>query len=343
MKSKIFILIFLFLAIKVGVAQHLVYYNNFENIVIDDVNSSALKPAGVFALTGSPDLIQFKYNKVYTSPFGYFKGPCNKGVIIYDPIKPRELNCLGLFFNTHEKGIPESIYFKIPVKMRPSDFNLKFYYSVYDLSSHILLNSIYIKTGIIDRQNIQISDSFLVEGPFLAHNWDKIDFHFKSSKEFNVISISRNFDTRKNIKDTCTAHIRRNFYRVENSSYLLFDDIELYDLNGVNPKIEKDKRKPAKHIVYFKTDSYEVIEGQRDSLLKFLDRNSKYNVERIEIIGYADSVGTDKYNQKLANNRVKSVQDLFLVYKEKLPRKVLQKVDLNENKRSVEVSIIFKE
>ncbi len=66
--------------------------------------------------------------------------------------------------------------------------------------------------------------------------------------------------------------------------------------------------------IFFKFDSYELTQNSKVELGKILhliESNSSANW-RIEISGYTDNVGSDKYNLELSTNRAKSVYDYLV-------------------------------
>lgn len=65
-----------------------------------------------------------------------------------------------------------------------------------------------------------------------------------------------------------------------------------------------------KHSVYFEHDQADVSQEERDSLTEWLKTISD-TATKVEIIGFADHLGTDEYNLKLSERRAKSVASLI--------------------------------
>lgn len=71
------------------------------------------------------------------------------------------------------------------------------------------------------------------------------------------------------------------------------------------------KKKPARrdylHTVFFEFDEYLMSNSEIDNLDKFIKRIKDKNVQRVEIVGFSDDVGTDMYNLKLSEERAKQI------------------------------------
>lgn len=61
--------------------------------------------------------------------------------------------------------------------------------------------------------------------------------------------------------------------------------------------------------VLFDTNSDELTEAGKASLLDFIARAGGIDVSNIEVIGHADSRGSDAYNQDLSERRAQTVKD----------------------------------
>ncbi len=66
--------------------------------------------------------------------------------------------------------------------------------------------------------------------------------------------------------------------------------------------------------IFYETDSYELKPESKVELNKLLDFLSANKTIRIEIGGHTDSQGDDAYNQKLSENRAKSVVDYLIAH-----------------------------
>lgn len=103
----------------------------------------------------------------------------------------------------------------------------------------------------------------------------------------------------------------KNFYKIE----IRLQPIQLppnLAMKGV-PKdssteaTKKVKRHDYLHTIFFDFDKYQMSSPEVGSLEGFLlDLKSK-NIQRVEIIGYSDDVGTDMYNLKLSEERAKQI------------------------------------
>jgi outer membrane protein OmpA-like peptidoglycan-associated protein/tetratricopeptide (TPR) repeat protein len=71
------------------------------------------------------------------------------------------------------------------------------------------------------------------------------------------------------------------------------------------PKIRQ--RKHYSHTILFEFDSDQVSPDEFDKLIDFVDVVSEKEILRIEIVGYADDVGTEQYNLELSENRAKKI------------------------------------
>src|SRR5574343_781152 len=104
------------------------------------------------------------------------------------------------------------------------------------------------------------------------------------------------------------------------------------------------------HSVYFDVDKYDLKANEKVSLDDFLKKVDVPNILSIELTGHTDSDGSIAYNDKLSQNRVKTIDDYFSKLNLKATSKVefgeLKPVDDNAkdegkaNNRRVEVKII---
>ena len=51
-----------------------------------------------------------------------------------------------------------------------------------------------------------------------------------------------------------------------------------------------------KHVVYFETDKYNVLETEQNRLLLFIQELERKEIKRVSIYGFCDDRGTDQYN-----------------------------------------------
>ncbi len=71
------------------------------------------------------------------------------------------------------------------------------------------------------------------------------------------------------------------------------------------PRIRQ--RKHYTHTIFFEFDSDKVSPDEFDKLVDFVDQVSEKEILRIEIVGYADDVGSEQYNLELSENRAKKI------------------------------------
>ena len=66
-----------------------------------------------------------------------------------------------------------------------------------------------------------------------------------------------------------------------------------------------------KHVVYFETDKYSIVETERYRLLLFLQEIEGLDIEKISIYGFCDDRGSDSYNLKLSQQRADAIKEVF--------------------------------
>jgi len=66
-----------------------------------------------------------------------------------------------------------------------------------------------------------------------------------------------------------------------------------------------------KHVVYFETDKYNVLETEQNRLLLFIQKLERKEIKRVSIYGFCDDRGTDQYNLGLSQNRANAIKDVF--------------------------------
>ena len=66
-----------------------------------------------------------------------------------------------------------------------------------------------------------------------------------------------------------------------------------------------------KHVVYFETDKYNVLETEQNRLLLFIQELERKEIKRVSIYGFCDDRGTDQYNLDLSQNRANAIKDVF--------------------------------
>lgn len=66
-----------------------------------------------------------------------------------------------------------------------------------------------------------------------------------------------------------------------------------------------------KHVVYFETDKYKVLETEKNRLLFFMQSLQIEKIKRISIYGFCDDRGSDQYNLNLSQNRADAIKQIF--------------------------------
>ncbi len=66
------------------------------------------------------------------------------------------------------------------------------------------------------------------------------------------------------------------------------------------------------HSIYFEFDKYNLKPKQAEAVVKFTQSLDTAKVETIEIFGYCDDRGKDKYNYKLSTNRANTVKNKLI-------------------------------
>lgn len=66
-----------------------------------------------------------------------------------------------------------------------------------------------------------------------------------------------------------------------------------------------------KHVVYFETDKYKVLETEKNRLLFFIQNLQVEKIKKISIYGFCDDRGSDQYNLDLSQHRADAIKQLF--------------------------------
>lgn len=66
-----------------------------------------------------------------------------------------------------------------------------------------------------------------------------------------------------------------------------------------------------KHVVYFETDKYNLLETEQNRLLLFLQSLKKKSIKQMSIYGFCDDRGSDSYNMLLSQNRADAIKRVF--------------------------------
>ena len=66
-----------------------------------------------------------------------------------------------------------------------------------------------------------------------------------------------------------------------------------------------------KHVVYFETDKYNVLETEKNRLLLFIKGLEREDIKQVSIYGFCDDRGTNQYNLGLSQLRADAIKDVF--------------------------------
>ena len=66
-----------------------------------------------------------------------------------------------------------------------------------------------------------------------------------------------------------------------------------------------------KHVVYFETDKYNVLETEQNRLLFFIQELKREKIKQISIYGFCDDRGAEQYNLSLSQNRANTIKNIF--------------------------------
>lgn len=67
-----------------------------------------------------------------------------------------------------------------------------------------------------------------------------------------------------------------------------------------------------KHVVYFETNKFDILETEQYRLLQFLQEiETIQDIEKISIYGFCDDRGSDSYNLKLSQKRADAIKEVF--------------------------------
>jgi OmpA-OmpF porin, OOP family len=153
--------------------------------------------------------------------------------------------------------------------------------------------------------------------------WQRISVTFIAANRAQYLIIGNFFDN-KNTKFKDVARGGDN-----PQPYYLIDDVALHEVNPipvaipepepvfvpepvtlVEEPMEVGKVIELDH-VYFETSKWKLLEESTSQLTELVDLMNKYPTMEIEIGGHTDDRGTDAANQKLSENRTKSVYEFL--------------------------------
>jgi OmpA-OmpF porin, OOP family len=147
--------------------------------------------------------------------------------------------------------------------------------------------------------------------------WVRISGTFKSANRSLYLLIGNFFDN----KGTQTQTLDRGD---QEQGYYLIDDVALHEVNPKpdpvpEPEPVKLAEKPIEvgtvielDHVYFETAKWKLLPESSAQLDELVELMNKYPLMEIEIAGHTDDRGSDKDNQKLSENRTKSVYEYLV-------------------------------
>ncbi|PZX17227.1 OmpA family protein [Breznakibacter xylanolyticus] len=129
--------------------------------------------------------------------------------------------------------------------------------------------------------------------PNQLHKWEQFSVLWNSGNEENAVVriVSQN------------PHLHGNDFGL--------DCIKFYECTEVQLKIEENKSIVLRNVL-FETNSASLLESSYSELNKLVDYLSKNIDKTIAVFGYTDNVGSEEFNQKLSEERARSVMTYML-------------------------------
>ncbi len=156
-----------------------------------------------------------------------------------------------------------------------------------------------------------------------GREWVRISTTFTAANRAQYLIIGNFFDN----KGTKFKNVGRGD---QEQSYYLIDDVALHEVNPIPVAIPEPEPEPipepptlaeepmevGKVIeldhVYFETSKWKLLDESTKQLNELVELMSKNPTMEIEIGGHTDDRGTDAANQKLSENRTKSVYEYLI-------------------------------
>jgi len=160
-----------------------------------------------------------------------------------------------------------------------------------------------------------------------GRQWERISFTFTSPNRSKFLIIGNFFNNEKTkmveAKDAPQITVDEKAY---NNSYYLIDDVMLC-LTAKEPEVvaaPEPEPEPAPEIepkvgakikldrVFFETAKYNLLPESNEQLNELVDLMNEYPGMEVEIHGHTDSRGGSSYNQRLSENRTRSVYNYLV-------------------------------
>jgi outer membrane protein OmpA-like peptidoglycan-associated protein len=139
--------------------------------------------------------------------------------------------------------------------------------------------------------------------------WTKVTGYFKSDKDYSHLTIGQFW---QGTNGAAPADGQNNV------AYLFIDDISLIEVDSIPKEKPKDIASPVVKItkdtftindILFKTGSADISSSANQELDILIKKIQSKSIQKVEIIGHTDNVGSDDLNKRLSESRAKSVFD----------------------------------
>lgn len=152
-------------------------------------------------------------------------------------------------------------------------------------------------------------------GAFATDDNGRFFLCVKADETLNISLKQRGFKNYKN-QFVIPEWNNRSFYTIElllqpNFSFLT-GDLPKPAIDSVGTPDKARTKKDLLHTVFFEFDASALESGELTRLDDFIKSLRKNDIQRVEIIGFADDIGSEVYNLRLSEERAKGIA-LFLV------------------------------
>lgn len=300
--------IFLFLTItgltplnKV-VGQNLIFNGNFEDINYCTERKQPCSPSAWFYIDNIPlgygKRTELNYRKNYILRFGGFKKHQYWQTILADSLIPGKEYLLSFDLSEGSSGLDNyGFHFAENLFFASSDtfLDARKYISMTGGKEKVL------KSGWVHVEKRFIADSssrYLIVGDFGLLPDEHIAFDLDNIR---LTAIDHKYQLDSHLKDSLYASKERHFHKT-------------YYPVSPPPLKRVEKRDSSETIVIdnlqFEFDSYTILNPE--TLNKFDSVFVPQKIERIIVIGFTDSVGSEKYNLNLSKMRAEAVRKLLI-------------------------------